>query len=360
MHRALCILLTLGAATTNAAGFTGNARAWTGAGLDTNPRRDFTTSDIIPPYDIFAGALVSLNGTVDTDSGWGRLYGSYDFAGRKFFLYPSEDTLIQSITLDGSIGLGKYFGVGLSGKIRDRRGAQREYSDLSGEAYVEFVPDAHINLKVRAGAHRFLYWNLFSSSFYGPSFGASLVYRFNKRHSVFMLGDFEPHTFNADACVRVDTGNPEEVLCGVDPPPPVRSDAVISVAAGYSYRGPFHLSTQYSYIDSSSNSYAETFRRHRISATLGLRLPLDFTVLLSGAVQFVQYPEGLKLINEQPGAPDLKVPEDDENANTVTLKIVHPLGKHFDMDFKYSVYFNKLGRFTYLRMVGSLGVGWKW
>jgi hypothetical protein len=77
-------------------------------------------------------------------------------------------------------------------------------------------------------------------------------------------------------------------------------------------------------------------------------------------VQFAQYPEGLRLSNEQPGAPDLKLPEDDENANMASVKIVHPLGKHFDMDFKYAVYFNKLGNFTYLRMVGSLGVGWKW
>lgn len=359
MRRAFCILLTLGAAAASAADFSGDARVWGGTGVDTNPRRDFTSANIVPPYDVFASLLTSLTGSLETD--WGRLYGSYDFAGRKFFLYPSEDTFIQSAQLDGSVALGKYFGVGVLGRIRDRRGAQREYSDLFGELYVEFIPDAHLDLKLHGGAHRFLYWNQFGSSYWGPSFGASIVYRFNKRHSAFLLGDFEPHSHNADACVRVDVpGKPDEVVCQDDPPPPRRSDAVISVGAGYTYRGPFHLTTTYAYLDSSSNSFAETFRRHRFSATLGLRLPFDFTLLLSGAVQFAQYPEGLRLSNEQPGAPDLKLPEDDENANMASVKVVYPLGKHFDIDFKYAVYFNKLGNFTYLRMVGSLGVGWKW
>ena len=44
-----------------------------------------------------------------------------------------------------------------------------------------------------------------------------------------------------------------------------------------------------------------------------------------------------------------------------SLKVVHPLGKHFDIDLRYAVYFNRLGAdLTYLRMVGSLGASWRW
>lgn len=360
VRRALCILLTLGAATTNAADFKAGARVWAGTGVDTNPHRDFTSANITPPVDLFGSVLTSLNGTLETESGF-RLYGSYDFAGRKFLIFPREDTLIQSALLDGSMAVGQYLLVGLAGKIRDRRGAQRDYSDLASEVYVDFVPDAHLDFKIRAGAHRFLYWNQFGSSFWGPSFGASVLYRFNKRHSAFLLGDFEPHSHNADACLRVYTPDkPDDVICQEEPRPPRRQDSVIAVAAGYTFRGPIHFTAQYAYVDSSSNSYAETYRRHRISATLGVLLPLDLTLLVSGAVQFAQYPEGLRLNNEMPGAPDLKLQEDDENANMASLKLVHPLGKHFDIDLKYAAYFNKLGKFTYLRMVGSIGVGWKW
>lgn len=359
MRFALCLLLTLGAASTNAADFRGDVRAWTGAGVDTNPRRDFTSANITPPIDLFGGLLVAANGAVETD--WGQLNAGYDFGGRKFLSFPREDTLIQSVTLDGSVAVGNSLGVGLSGRIRDRRGAQREYSDLAGELYLEYLPDAHLDLKIRAGAHRFLYWNQFGSSYWGPSFGALIVYRFNRRHSAFLLGDFEPHSHNATACLRVvSPDKPDDVVCQQDPAPPRRQDSVIAIGVGYTFRGPAHFTAQYAYVDSSSNSFAETYRRHRLSATLGLRLPLDFTLLLSGAVQLAQYPEGLRLTNELPGAPDLKLPEDDENANMVSVKIVHPLGKYFDIDLKYAVYFNKLGTFTYLRMVGSLGVAWKW
>lgn len=358
MRRALCLILSLVSAGAGAADFSGNARAWLGIGIDSNPRRDFVSPTISTPIDAFAGALISLNGTIDTEHV--RLFGSYEIAGRKFILAGTEDTFIQSAFVDANSLLGQYFAVGISGRAKDRRGAQRDYTDLGLDGYVEFTPDPHIVLKVRAGPHRFLYWNLFSSSYWGPSAGVSVLYRFNKRHSAFLLSDFEPHSHNANACVRIDTGDPNEVLCQFDPAPPRRSDAVISVAAGYTFRGPFHLTAQYAYIDSSSNSFAETWRRHRVSATFGLRLPWDFTLLLAGAVQFANYPEGLRLINAQPGNPDLKVAEDDENANYASLKLIHPLGKHFDIDFRFAFYFNQLGGYSYRRAVGSLGVGWKW
>ena len=134
---------------------------------------------------------------------------------------------------------------------------------------------------------------------------------------------------------------------------------MLAVGAGYTYRGPFHLTASYSYVDSSSNSYAETYRRHRFAATLGLQLPFELTLLLSGAFQFAEYPEGLRLTNDQPGGADLNV-EGDENANQATAKLVHPLGKHFDIDLRYAIFFNKLAGYTYLRMVGSLGVSWRW
>ena len=146
-----------------------------------------------------------------------------------------------------------------------------------------------------------------------------------------------------------------EFTCQTDPPPRRRQDNVISVAVGYTYRGPFQAMAQYAYLDSTSNSWGETFRRHRLSATLGLRLPLGFTFLTSGAVQIATYPDGVFLSS------DLVVLEDDENANMLTVKLVHGLGPQVDVDFKYAVYYNRLVRndLTYLRMVGSLGFSWK-
>ena len=73
-------------------------------------------------------------------------------------------------------------------------------------------------------------------------------------------------------------------------------------------------------------------------------------------MQFGQYPEGLLLSSY------LATTEDDESANSFSLKFVRPLGPHFDVDFKYTVYFNRLPRndLNYLRMIGSFGIGWHW
>jgi hypothetical protein len=347
VRRTLSMLMALGATAALATDFKGDAHVWAGTGIDSNPRRDFTSQGIGTPPDAFAAAVVTGSGLLQND--WGRLSGSYDFGGRKFLLYPSEDTLVQALTLDGTAALGEYFELGVLGRLRDRRGADRDYTDLSAEAALSFVPDAAVDVRAHVAAHRFLYWNRFSTSFWGPQFGLSASYRFTKRHSVFISADFEPRRFNADAYFkRDDEGEPP-------PPPTQRRDSFFSVGLGYSYRGPFMLTAQYAYLDSSSNSFGETYRRHRFSGTAGLRLPLNFTLLVSGAVQFAQYPDGVFLSS------DLIVLEDDENSNSLSIKLVHPLGEHFDLDFKYAVYFNRLLRndLTYLRMVGSVGIGWR-
>lgn len=347
------MLLALGAVAARAADVKGDARVWLGAGIDTNPRRDFTSEGNFTPYDAFAAVVASGNAVVQTQ--WGRLYGTYDLGARKFFRYPSEDTLVQSAALDGAVLLGRSVAVGIRGKARDRRGAERDYSDLTGELYLEYVPDPAVSVKAHFGAHRFLYWNRFSASFWGPGMGAAAQYRFNRRHSVSLFAEAEPRSYNANACLKADDTS-MGVICVTDPVPPRRQDTYFSVGLGYTYRGPLVVSMQYAYLDSTSNSYGETYRRHRFSGTAGVRLPLGFTLLAAAAVQIAQYPDGVFLSS------DLITLEDDENANNVSLKLVHPLGRHFDLDFKYSVYFNKLLRndLTYLRMVGSVGIGWHW
>lgn len=374
------MLLALGAAGAHAADFKPDARVWVGAGIDSNPSRDFTSPGNSTPYDAFGAAVASVSGALSGD--WGRIYASYEFGGRKFFVYPSQDTEVQSATLDGSTALGKYLALGADLRARDRRGAERDYSDLVGEAYLDFVPDNAVSVRARGGAHRFLYWNRFEASFWGPTFGGSAQYRFNKHHQVFLFGDVELHTHNANAntCVRADDGScaterPDERLVvervalrgphrqleePSDPPPPmppVRSDTFFSVGVGYTYRGPFQLTVQYSYLDLTSNSFGETYRRHRFSGTAGFRLPLDFTLLGAAAVQIAQYPDGVCL-----SSCAIRLEDDAENSSNVSVKIVHPLGPHFDFDLKYAIYYNRLPRndLSYLRMVGSLGLGWRW
>jgi hypothetical protein len=227
-------------------------------------------------------------------------------------------------------------------RARDRRGADRDYSDLTPDAWLEFTPTQNILVRVHGGYHRFLYWNRFSYSFWGTDFGASARWRFNKRHAVSFFLELEPRTYNGEAATNPDLEIPS---------PGQRRDFYAAAGLGYTYRGPVNVSTSYGYFDSASNSFGESFRRHRFSVTAGVRLPLEFTLLASATVTLAQYPDGVYLSSE------LIVLEDDENTSSISAKVVRPLGKYVDADVRYALYYNRLLRndLTYLRQVVTFG-----
>ncbi len=339
LEAAACLLVATAAA---GADLTGQARVWVGPGLDSNARRDFVSAGVPTQADAFFFGLLGLEGLWDFERG--RLAGVYDVAARKFLFLPSEDTVVQSAQGEAALAVGRLWGVGLAGRLRDRRGAERDYTDLLGEAVLDFVPDAAVDVRLKGGAHRFLYWRRFAYSFFGPDASLQARYRFNRRHSLAASANVNWRTYNARA-----TDDPEDP----EPPPPrTRRDSFLAVGASYQYRGPFHLTAGYSYLDQASNSFGETLRRHRFAVTAGVRLPWRFTLLASATLQLSQFPDGVYL------SPELQVVEDDENSSAVTLKLVRPLGEHLDLDLRYAVYVNVLpqNRFFYLRHVGSLGL----
>ncbi len=335
--RLTALALVLLASLAHAVELNGNGRVWLGPGLDTNPNRGFIAGD----PDALLFGLGELNGSAD----WERvsLVGSYDLAFRKFITRPEADTLIQNARLDGTLRLGKAFSVGLSGHARDRRGADRDYSDLVGEGVIDFRPDQSVDVRLRLGAHRFIYWPNFQYSFSGPDGTLLGRYRFDRRHSVSFFGSVNLRTYNA---LTHELDEP-------DPPPQVtRRDSVFQVGASYTYRGPFHLTLGYSYYDQTSNSHGESLRRHRLSATYATKLPFDLTLLATTALQLTLYPDDIYL------STDILLLDDDENSSSVTLKLVKPLSKHFEVDLRYALYVNLLpqSNLLYLRQVVSAGV----
>lgn len=339
--RLVTFTLVLLAQLAHAVDLGGTARAWVGPGVDTNARRDFGAS-IPARTDGFAFVLTQLDGLLNFERL--RLVAAHDLAARKFLTLPSEDTLIQNGQLEASWAFARAFAVGLAARGRDRRGAARDYSDLVGQLFFDFVPDDAVNVQLKVGAHRFLYWPKFRYSFFGPEGSLQARYRFNRRHGISVLGSLNPRTYHATTNVNPADSNP--------PPAVTRADTVAQAALTYSYRGPFHLTLGYTYYDQGSNSFGETIRRHRLSATLGVRLPWQLTLLTSGVLQLSQFPDGQYFSDE------LQVIDDDENSSSFTVKFVRPLTNHLDVDLRYALYVNVVPQlnFFYLRQVGSLGV----
>lgn len=325
--------------------FQGRARAWLGPGFDSNARREFVSNNVGTQPDAFLFGLVQLDGVLTFAERF-RVAGSYDVAARKFILLPSEDTIVQSAQLEGTVGFANYFAAGIAGNVRDRRGALRDYTDLQGGAVLDFFPSAQVDVRAAINAHRFLFYNRFAYSFWGPDGWLSARYRFDRRHSVSVMGGFNPRTYNSDARARP---GPE----GSTPPPVVvRQDSVFTASVTYAFRGPFHFSFTYGYYDQTSNSFGETIRRHRLNATGGFRLPWKITVLASITWQPSLFPDGVYL------SPDLTIVEDDETVSSATLKIVRPLTGWLDLDLRYAGYLGIYpdNAFFYLRHVASIGL----
>lgn len=339
---ALVVLLALEA---HAIDLAGTARVWIGGGLDTNPRRDFTSAGTTTPLDGVLSATGSLSGQLEGEKG--RLLGSWDVGGRKFIRLPSEDTLVNSLYGEGALFLGRAFSVGFMGRLRDRRGAERDYTDLGADAFVDFTPDNQVLVRLRGGAHRFVYWPRFPYSFGAPTAGLLARYRFNKRHALQVLGEYEPRRYNGST--NPDPNNPELLATQ-------RTDTAITAGVSYTFRGPFHITGGYTFFTQSSNSFGESVRRHRFNVVAGFKLPFEVTVLATGALQFQTYPDGVFL------NPDLIILEDDENLSSVSVKLVRPLGKYFEVDLRYALYTTRLARddLNYLRQVVQLGVGFRY
>lgn len=273
--------------------------------------------------------------------------GGYDLGLREFLRLPSENVVIQSANADASVAVGRSLGLGLDARAKDRRGGERDYSDLFAEAFLEFVPDSAVELKVRGGAHRFLYWDQIAYSFAAPEVGAYARYRFDKHHSAFAFGDLGLRRYQS--MTRASPAN-------IAPPPAVRrDDRLLSGGAGYSFRGPFTLTLSYSYTEQSSNSFGETVLRHRLAATGGTRLPWRLTLLAQAVWQPASYPDGVNLSDE------LNITEDEDNYSSVSAKLLRPLSEHVDVEVRYSYAWGALQKngLSYSRHLAWLGLTWR-
>jgi hypothetical protein len=345
VRQALTFVSLLVATSASAADFQGRARLWVGPAYDSNAPRDFVSASVATQPDLFLFGLAQLEGVLRVGERF-RFQGSYDLSGRKFIFQPREDTLVQAAQLEGTVAFANYFAFGLSGRGRDRRGAERDYTDLQGGALLDFFPSPKVELRVQVNAHRFWFYNRPEYGFFGPDGTFSARYRFDRRHSVSVFGAFNPRLYDGDARNRPLPEGSEE------PPARRREDAVFGAGLTYAFRGPFHFSFSYSYFDQTSNSYGESIKRHRLNATGGFRLPWELTLLTSLTWQPSIFPEGVFL------SPELTVLEEDENVSSLTVKLVKPLGKYVDLDVRYAGFLGFLPEndFVYVRHVVSAGV----
>ncbi|MGQ0505521.1 MAG: hypothetical protein ACT4TC_09390 [Myxococcaceae bacterium] len=318
----------------------GGLRLAVNAGVDTNARRDFNQSETTPVTDMVTSLIGSGLGRYQGERF--QIAGSYDLGVRKFMRFPLEDVLIQSATLRSSLSFGKRWAAGVEGRVKDRRGGARDYSDLYGGGFLEFAPDARLALRIQGGGHRFLYTPDFQFAFKATELGFSGRYRLDKRHTLLAFGEAGWRAYQGAA--RVKEGDA----------PRRRSDSLLTAGVGYTFRGPVALTLTYAFTDQASTSVGLSATRHRVTATAGVRLPWELTLLGQGTLLFSSFP-----VNYPAG--EILLLDDDEQHNALSLKLVRALSEQVDVELRYALYGNRLPHqnLSYLRQVAWVGLGWR-
>lgn len=335
---AFTCVLTLGARA-RAQAAEGGLRLAGATGFDSNARRDFLETGAEP--DFLASARLAAQGRLQRDGFSAE--GRYDVGARKFLHVADADALVQALSLEAGAPLGRFVRLGLAADGKDRRG-DRPYTELLGGPFLGFSPDAQVEVRLEARAHRFLYWQVFGYSFWAPELQAWAQYRFDRRHTAFASAELGTRRYSAPARDFPDVQPPRDLGR--------RQDATFAGTLGYSFRGPFSLSATYGFFSADSNSYGESFQRHRLTLSGAVRLPARFILLGDMAVQLTRYPDGVYLSQQ------FALKQDDESFNQLSLRLVRPLSERVDLELTYALYYTRFpaNALTYLRHVGSVGV----
>ncbi|HEY8209283.1 MAG TPA: hypothetical protein VIG99_17465 [Myxococcaceae bacterium] len=349
MRRFRRLALAAGAAATlalpgGAAEPAASLRATASLGFDSNARRVFNSTR--DEADAVGSALLTAAARVSP--GPLELSGSYVAAARKFAVHFSHDTLAQEAAAELAIRPLGTVQVAVDGRIKDRRGGPRRYSDLQSALVLRWQAVPELEVELHAGAHRFINRADIAYSFSSPEAGGRVRYRFDRRHTLTLGGELGHQRYNALAVVPPTNPDPAEVT---------REDGVLVASAGYGYRGAFQFSAGYQYFDEDSNSHGQTLRFHRVDLALGTPLPWNLLLFAQLTLQLGDYPDGISL------APMMTLSEDEERHSAFQLKLVRPLGERVDLELRYGVYANVLRQtdgsqpeLPYFRQVASVGL----
>ena len=311
---------------------------------DDNPAREFADANDAPPgVDLGLSVLGTASGRRTGERT--QVGGSYSLGGRTYSRFSDQRFLVQGASLESSVALGRAWGVGVEARGKDRRGGNRAYTDLAASVFAEYVPDVRLDVRLWAGAHRFLYRPAFQWSFGAPEVGVSARYRFAQRHAGVAFADAGSRGYHSLARARTPEG-------ATDAPGLARQDSTTSVGVGYRYRGRLTWGLTYSYMEQRSNSFGETVLRHRLSGNAGLRLPWRVNLLAQGTLGLNRFPDRVYL------SPEIILLDDDEAQNALSVRLARPLGKNVDAELSYGLYGARLPRsaLTYLRQVAAVGL----
>lgn len=131
-----------------------------------------------------------------------------------------------------------------------------------------------------------------------------------------------------------------------------RVDAPITLSAGLTSMRRLYLALRYSVTRNPSTSFGDSYTRHRVTATAGVRLPLEITVTGQGALQITSYDNGLSIGQR------LFLADDDESQNSLQVSVGRPFLWGITTEARLAWYGNEFARerVSFARTTASLGL----
>lgn len=133
-----------------------------------------------------------------------------------------------------------------------------------------------------------------------------------------------------------------------------RADAPLRLSVGLTSVRSVFASLRYTFTRNGSNSRGDSYIRHRVTATAGVRLPFDITTTGQAALQITSYDDGLS-VGQQ-----LLLGDDDESQNSLSLAVSRPWWLGIATEARFSWYGNEFARerVTFSRMTAQVGIRW--
>ncbi len=117
-----------------------------------------------------------------------------------------------------------------------------------------------------------------------------------------------------------------------------RVDAPFRATLSFSSARLLFLNVSYTLLRNASNSFGESFTRHRLRALVGARLPALVTLSAQGSLQVTTYDQGVSVGQR------LFLADDDESQNVLQIKLSRPLLEGISIEGRVAFFGNELAR----------------
>ncbi len=260
--------------------------------------------------------------------------------GKKYFSHAEQDTLIGQLDIQFQTERKQKVKFGLSTNVK----GQLENNSLD-DAQIDINEDflsSHSKVNISYPVFLGLSQTIFTKFIYFAFFGDLAIDFFEEQ-----VGTSFSRRIAGPFAIRA--GYDFSLLQFPNSTSGDRDDQQHEISAAINYYGPFLLSLGYAYIDNNSSQDIFSSTGHKVTALLSFafysserykEIGEDITLHLLGTLQVRSFPA--VFISDAEGQRLLFSDAEDNNFNTLTIKITKRFSQRFTLEGKYSRYSNEL------------------